>query len=104
MIEWLADRPIDTGAWEETQPNEPSRRLIDWAAENDPNGCWVSRSQVGFPQDVSVEEVENLYFGLRGDDGARKENKKEKKELKRIMKSVKRLNEKGKAAIQVPEG
>lgn len=103
MIEWLADRPIDTGAWEETQPNEPARRLIDWAAENDPNGCWVSRSSVGFPQDVTVDEVEGLYFGVRDYDPERKDKKKEKKELKRVIKSEKRSNEKQKAAIQSPD-
>ena len=104
VVEWLADRPIETGAWEETRPDKQARKLIDWAAERDPNGCWVSRSSIGFPPDVTVEEIEGLYFGVRDNEETRKDRKKEKKELKRIIKSEKRSNEKPKAAIQSPDG
>ena len=84
MIEWLADRPIDTGAWEETQPNRQARALIDWAASHNPNGCWVSRSNVGFPAEAEVEEVAGLYVGWRHADptDARKLRRKLKRELR----------------------
>lgn len=85
MIEWLADRPIDTGAWEETQPNKQARALIDWIANENPNGCWVSRSSVGFPADVNVEEIAGLYVGARHAVPAdtRKARRKAKRALKR---------------------
>ena len=92
IVEWLADRPIDTGAWEETRPNKQARRLIDWAAEQDPRGCFVSRSSIGFPRDTSIEEIGGLYVGVRNEDahGDRKAAKKLKKEQKRESKMKKK--------------
>jgi hypothetical protein len=74
MVAWYADRPIDTGAWEETQPNEEEKRLIEWYIATDPNACIVSRSPIGIPDDMVREKVGGAYIAtraLRSNSGAR---------------------------------
>lgn len=90
LVEWLADRPIDTGAWEETQPNRELRALIDWAATNDPRGCYVSRSRIDIPEDAKVEEIGGLYLGYRAD--ASKNGHNPMKKLKKFFKREHREN------------
>lgn len=86
VVEWLANRPIDTGAWEETQPNAKARALIDWAAEHDPRGCYVSRARFAIPADAAVKEINQLYVGVREGKGRNSDEKAEKKRLKKELK------------------
>jgi len=71
-VGFLSDRPIDTGAWEETMPGELSRSLIQWSAMNDPAACYLSRFGYGGRRDVAKNRIADLYLGVR-------EPKKEKK-------------------------
>ncbi len=66
-IGFLADRPIDVGAWEETMPDESSRVLIRWYAFHDPHACYLSRMSFGIPAGVPKQPVDGMYLGFRND-------------------------------------
>ena len=64
-IGFLSGHPIDTGAWEETMPNELSRDLIRWYAFHDPTACYLSRFGYGVPHGIPERRVAGLYLGIR---------------------------------------
>ncbi|MDZ4859811.1 MAG: hypothetical protein SGI88_12610 [Candidatus Hydrogenedentes bacterium] len=84
MVQWHAHRPIDTGAWEETQPGKQAMELIDWAGRNNPRACFVSRFNVGFPADMYVEQVGDLFIAIRMD---KKDQKQLRKEIRKQEKA-----------------
>lgn len=64
-IGYLSDHPIDTGAWEETMPDEPSRNLIRWYAFKDPTPCYVSRVGYGIPHQIEERQIGSMYVGFK---------------------------------------
>jgi hypothetical protein len=76
-IGFLSGHPIDTGAWEETMPDELSRYLIRWYAFNDPTPCYLARFGYGVPHEIPERKVAGLYLGIRepgSEDQATREN------------------------------
>lgn len=73
-IGFFTGHPIDTGAWEETMPDELSRTLIRWYAFHDPTPCYVSRETYGVPHQIPERAIAGMYLGLLDpNDEARKD-------------------------------
>lgn len=88
IVQWLAHRRIDTGAWEETQPDRSKRALIKWAVANDPRTCQVSRFDLSYAADAKVERIGDLYIAhSKSAAKSQKPDKSEKKAKKKAAKT-----------------
>ncbi len=85
-IGYLSGHPIDTGAWEETMPDELSRNLIRWYAFNDKTPCYVSRVGYGVPHQIEEREIAGMYIGLRAAEEPGESDKRDAEKKKRQQK------------------